>query len=121
MNDHDDCEPDLTRREYQILELVAQGYSAKEIAQAIEIAPRTVERHIDNIRLKLRARNRTHMVAKAIGAHMLTAEGRREPDKDAMFQQGAGAGQGEETEGEPFEKSFPSDFGLIGQIGPHYV
>lgn len=70
----------LTVREYQILELVAQGYSAKEIAQRIDIAPRTVERHIDNVRLKLRARNRTHMVARAIAGQLLTAEGRRMAD-----------------------------------------
>lgn len=75
MNDQNDCASGLTCREYQILELVAQGYSAKEVAQRIDIAPRTVERHIDNVRLKLQARNRTHMVAKAIAANLLTADG----------------------------------------------
>lgn len=74
MRDHEG-ELELTHRELQILELVAQGYSAKEVAQAIKIAPRTVEGHIDTIRLKLRARNRTHMVIKAIAANMLTTEG----------------------------------------------
>lgn len=65
----------LTRREFQILELVAQGFSAKEVAQSIAIAPRTVEGHIDTIRLKLHARNRAHMVAKAIAARLLTVDG----------------------------------------------
>jgi DNA-binding CsgD family transcriptional regulator len=65
-------EPELTRREFQVLELVAKGYSAKEVAQEIDIAPRTVEGHIDTIKLKLRARNRTHMVTRAIAAHVLT-------------------------------------------------
>src|SRR3546814_4562202 len=77
MNDHNDCASGLTCREYQILELVAQGFSAKEVAQRIDIAPRTVERHIDNVRLKLQARNRTHMVAKAIAANLLTPEGEK--------------------------------------------
>jgi DNA-binding CsgD family transcriptional regulator len=67
------CE--LTQREFQILELVAQGFSAKEVAQKICIAPRTVEGHIDTIKLKLRARNRTHMVVKAIAARVLTSDG----------------------------------------------
>jgi LuxR family transcriptional regulator of spore coat protein len=65
--------PTLTEREHQILELVAVGLSAKEVAQHINIAPRTVERHIENIRLKMRARNRTHMVTCAAMSGMLTA------------------------------------------------
>lgn len=73
MHDQKSSDVRLTLRELQILELVAQGYSAKEIAQEIHVAPRTVESHIDTIRLKLRARNRTHMVA--IAADILTAEG----------------------------------------------
>src|SRR3546814_15257080 len=51
-------EPHLTFREHQILELVAVGCSAKQIALEIHIAPPTVERHIANVLLKLNARNR---------------------------------------------------------------
>lgn len=58
--------PLLTVREQQVLQFVAQGLSAKEVAQEIDIAPRTVERHIENVRLKIRARNRTHMVSLAL-------------------------------------------------------
>jgi LuxR family transcriptional regulator, transcriptional regulator of spore coat protein len=65
--------PVLTGREHQILELVALGLSAKEVAQQIAIAPRTVERHIENVRLKMRARNRTHMVTCAVMSGLLTA------------------------------------------------
>lgn len=67
--------PALTVREQQVLELVAQGLSAKETAQAIEIAPRTVERHIENVRLKLRARNRTHMVTLAMELGLFNSDG----------------------------------------------
>lgn len=56
----------LTERELQILRLTAQGLSAKEIAKSIQIAPRTVERHIDRIRLKTRTKNRSHMIAFAV-------------------------------------------------------
>jgi LuxR family transcriptional regulator, transcriptional regulator of spore coat protein len=66
--------PLLTVREKQVLELITQGLSAKEAAQEIDIAPRTVERHIENIRLKLRARNRTHMVALALEIGLLVID-----------------------------------------------
>ncbi|WP_059151230.1 response regulator transcription factor [Novosphingobium barchaimii] len=56
----------LTNRESEILRAIAQGLSAKEVAKQLNIAPRTVERHIDHIRLKTRTRNRSHMVAFAI-------------------------------------------------------
>ncbi len=66
--------PHLTDREVEILELAAHGLTSKEIAQRITIAPRTVERHIENARLKMRARNRVHMISKAIAAGILTIE-----------------------------------------------
>ena len=59
-------DPGLTPREREILQLVASGLSAKQVAQEIGIAPRTVERHIENLRHKMRARNKTHMIAKAV-------------------------------------------------------
>ncbi|GGE90245.1 response regulator transcription factor [Sphingomonas prati] len=56
----------LTARELEVLKAVARGLSAKEIAKQLDIAPRTVERHIDHVRLKTRTRNRAHMVAFAL-------------------------------------------------------
>jgi LuxR family transcriptional regulator, transcriptional regulator of spore coat protein len=61
----------LTPREQEVLELVAKGLSAKEIAGEIGIAPRTVEGHIDTVRLKVRARNKAHMVTQAVLAGVL--------------------------------------------------
>lgn len=63
---HFDSKISLTSRESEILELVAHGFSAKEIAAKLQIAPRTVERHIDIVRMKLRAHNRVHMITKAV-------------------------------------------------------
>lgn len=63
--------PVLTAREHQVLEYIANGLSAKQVAQEIDIAPRTVERHIENVRLKIRARNRTHMVTIALESGLL--------------------------------------------------
>lgn len=62
----------LTIRELEVLSLIAQGLSAKEAAIACKIAPRTVETHLDAIRVKLRARNRVHMVAIAIDTRILS-------------------------------------------------
>ena len=61
----------LSKREQEILGLVANGLSAKEVAGEIGIAPRTVDRHIENIRLKMRARNRVHMITQAVRAGQL--------------------------------------------------
>lgn len=61
-----DAVQSLTERELTVLRLTANGLSAKEIAKVLKIAPRTVERHIDHVRLKTRTRNRSHMVAFAI-------------------------------------------------------
>ena len=61
----------LTLREHEIVELSALGFSAKEIAQKLAIAPRTVERHLENCRLKLHARNRTHLVAIFLAGGMV--------------------------------------------------
>ena len=70
MRRHND-EPELTQREWTVLSLVAQGLSAKEVALELDIAPRTVEKHIDHVRLKIRAKNRAHMVAQAIARGLL--------------------------------------------------
>ena len=64
----------LTARESQILRLAALGLTSKEIALEVDIAPRTVNRHIENTRLKMRARNRVHMISKAVASGILTIE-----------------------------------------------
>lgn len=61
----------LTDREQDIVALAANGLSAKEVAQELEIAPRTVERHLENCRLKFHARNRTHLVAICLASGIL--------------------------------------------------
>jgi len=65
--------PELTQREHSVLSLVAQGLSAKEVALVLSIAPRTVEKHIDHVRLKIRAKNRAHMVAQAMERGILSS------------------------------------------------
>jgi len=53
----------LSAREQEILEHLAAGRTAKEVARALLIAPRAVERHMASMRLKMRARNTTHMIS----------------------------------------------------------
>lgn len=75
----------LSQREITIIELIAAGLSAKEIAQRIGIAPRTVERHAENARMKSGARNRAHMVAKAMTTGILRG-GHERPSSQRSFQ-----------------------------------
>ena len=49
---------ELTRREFEILQLVAQGMGNGEIAQLLNISPYTVMKHVGNIIGKLRVGNR---------------------------------------------------------------
>lgn len=65
----------LTARELHVLRLVACGMSAKEAAIELSIAPCTVERHVENVRLKTRTRNRAHMIAYVIQEGLLPIPG----------------------------------------------
>jgi DNA-binding CsgD family transcriptional regulator len=51
----------LTKREEEVAELVAGGATNREIAQALFLSPKTVERHVSNALKKLGARNRTEL------------------------------------------------------------
>lgn len=62
----------LTERECEVVDLVSQGLSAKEAALYLKIAPCTVERHVENVRLKTRTRNRVHMVAHILRNGLMT-------------------------------------------------
>ncbi len=61
----------LTNRESEVLYLVSLGLSAKEAAIELDISPCTVERHVENVRLKTRTRNRAHMIAHVIREGLL--------------------------------------------------
>jgi two-component system, NarL family, response regulator len=65
---------DLTGREQQILELVAQGSTNKEIGRACNISENTVRHHVVSIMEKLQVSDRTEAVSTAIRQGIL-AEG----------------------------------------------
>lgn len=58
--------PEISPRERQVLELLAQGKSNKEIAQALVISQRTVKFHVSSLMKKLQAANRTEVVSLAV-------------------------------------------------------
>ncbi|MCT0225871.1 response regulator transcription factor [Synechococcus sp. CS-1328] len=57
--DHTPLRP-ITERETQVLTLVTQGHSNAEIGARLFLSPDTVKSHIQNLRHKLQARDRTH-------------------------------------------------------------
>ena len=58
----------LTRREIDVLQEIASGYSTKEIAAHLFISENTVESHRQNLFSKLKAHNMAELIIKAIAA-----------------------------------------------------
>jgi len=61
----------LTDRERQVLNHIADGQSLSEIAGALYISASTVKQHACNVYVKLGARNAAHAVAIASRAGIL--------------------------------------------------
>ena len=55
----------LTRRELEVLRLVAEGHSNKEVAFELDISDHTVKFHVNSILTKLGARSRTEAATTA--------------------------------------------------------
>jgi pimeloyl-ACP methyl ester carboxylesterase/DNA-binding CsgD family transcriptional regulator len=55
--------PQLTGRELEVAELVAEGLTNQAIARRLSVAPRTAETHVENIRRKLQVRSRAQIAA----------------------------------------------------------
>ena len=66
-----DEELSLTKRELEILECLAQGYSDKEIASSLYISEHTSRTHIRNIYHKMDVHSRSQAAAKAIRAGLI--------------------------------------------------
>ncbi|HEU5377075.1 MAG TPA: AAA family ATPase [Ktedonobacteraceae bacterium] len=56
----------LTRRELEVLRLVAEGHTDREVAETLVVSPRTINRHLSNIFTKLDVPGRAAAVAYAI-------------------------------------------------------
>jgi DNA-binding NarL/FixJ family response regulator len=57
--------PELTPREREILELIAQGLTNSAIAERFVISPKTVRNQVSNIFGKLQVRDRAQAILKA--------------------------------------------------------
>jgi DNA-binding NarL/FixJ family response regulator len=55
----------VTRRELDVLQLLADGRPTREIAERLYLSPKTVERHISNLATKVGVAGRAQLVAFA--------------------------------------------------------
>ena len=64
----------LSRREREVLYLVAQGLSNKEIAQRLDLSIRTIHSHLASIFTKLKVSSRTQAVLVAMHQGLLSMQ-----------------------------------------------
>lgn len=67
--------PVLTPRERQVLDLVAQGRTDRQIAELLVLAPKTVEKHVGSVLRKTGASSRTAAVVRALERGWLRSAG----------------------------------------------
>ncbi|SDF56898.1 DNA-binding response regulator, NarL/FixJ family, contains REC and HTH domains [Lentzea fradiae] len=63
--------PVLTRREYEVLTLIAEGLENQQVAAELVVSVETVRSHVKGILRKLSARDRTHAVSLAYRSGLL--------------------------------------------------
>ena len=65
----------LTERETEVLRLIAQGHTNREIAELLHLSPRTVETHRANVRAKLHLDSRVELLRYAVKHGLLSFDG----------------------------------------------
>ena len=65
-HEDDEAERVITRREEEVLQLIADGCSTPEVAAQLYISQKTVKNHLASIYQKLDARDRTQAVLRAV-------------------------------------------------------
>ena len=56
---------DISNREYEVLQKIAEGLSNKEIAESLFLSESTIKTHVSNLLIKLDAKRRTQAIKKA--------------------------------------------------------
>jgi LuxR family maltose regulon positive regulatory protein len=64
----------LSRRETEILTLIAEGLSNKEIARSLDIGPETVKSYLKNVFVKLGVERRAQAVSRAQTLGLVTTQ-----------------------------------------------
>ena len=64
-------ELNISKREYEVLELIGQGFSNLEISKTLFISESTVKSHVSSLLSKLDAKRRTQAVKMAKEMHIL--------------------------------------------------
>jgi len=65
----------LSTREREVLQLLAEGKSVKQIASSLHISVKTAETHSRNIKLKLDIHNTSELIRWALKEGVITLEG----------------------------------------------
>ena len=73
-SDADDAGSRLTPREQEVLTLIAEGLTNREIGDSLFISVKTVDRHRENIMRKLDLHNRVALVRYAIAKGLIDVE-----------------------------------------------
>ncbi len=67
----------LTPREREVLIWVGRGLTNSDIAEMLNVTPKTVEFHLTNVYTKLRVRNRTQAVVRGLSRELIALNGAR--------------------------------------------
>lgn len=71
-NEEADRDAELSKREIQIIQLITDGISKKEVAKKLSISVRTIETHRHNIYKKLHIKNTAELVRYALNKKLVT-------------------------------------------------
>ncbi len=69
----------LTEREREVMRLIAEGYTSREIAEMLRISPRTVEGHRERLMAKLGVHNKVELTRLALRHGAVLSETEVEP------------------------------------------
>lgn len=61
----------LSKREHEVVALLAEGHTTEEAAEVLFLSPATIRTYAENAMHKLEARNRPHLIAKYMRLGML--------------------------------------------------
>ena len=68
----DKIQVELTSRELQILQLIYQGFPTADIAQQLNLSPKTADKHRENIMRKLQVNNAVQLIHKVQELQLLS-------------------------------------------------